>query len=184
MDTALMPTYGSRQTILATNPGAPIDGRPALYDVPAQRRLTDDYPAFDAHRAFASSSSLPQQKAPESPTTNPARLCIFWHSLALSQASTHCKALQACALVEQQLAPAVCAAAPSSFLHWAKNSQQGRHTFDDLTARHNFLVVEKTRKSLQAFFATAGADAALQSPQQISLADPGSFQLVALFCLI
>ncbi|UKZ71471.1 uncharacterized protein TrAtP1_012425 [Trichoderma atroviride] len=121
-----MPTFGSRQTSLATNPGAPIDGRPALYDVPAQRRrltIIQD-PAFDAHRAFASSSSLPRQKAPESPTSNPARLCIFWHSLALSQASIHCKALQACALVEQQLVPAVCAAAPFRFLHWAKNSQQ------------------------------------------------------------
>lgn len=48
------------------------------------------------------------------------------------------------------------------------------------TTRHNLPAVEKTRKSLQAFFATTGADAALQSPQQTSLADPGSFQLVAL----
>lgn len=134
MDTALMPTFGSRQTSLATNPGAPIDGRPALYDVPAQRRrltIIQD-PAFDAHRAFASSSSLPRQKAPESPTSNPARLCIFWHSLALSQASIHCKALQACALVEQQLVPAVCAAAPFRFLHWAKNSQQVRRRLWEL----------------------------------------------------
>jgi hypothetical protein len=37
MDTTLMSTFGSRQTRLA-NPGAPIDGRPVLYDVPAQRR--------------------------------------------------------------------------------------------------------------------------------------------------